>query len=213
MNDKFKQDLEVASMYEDYMIDILKEYDYYFVKKSDYTDKVERKEYDLMMEKNGKKITFEVKTDFFMTHTENEIFEHHCNNLISGILSTKSNFFVTLYPLEGIIRVYETQSLRNFILECIKGVSDVRNQIGGDGYRSKFILINRYKIYDMLKEYNVKHTTIKRDIPIFKPIELLIHFQNKSNGKYTKIIDKLKEYVVKHKISFIETKTSILKIK
>lgn len=66
------------------------------------------KEYDISfqvhkhgnkMYEENKRVTFEIKTDFYPNETNNLIFETKCNNRKSGVSATKSTFFCYWRPL------------------------------------------------------------------------------------------------------------------
>lgn len=189
--EKFKNDLFFGEMYEDIVIKLLEQSGFSFVSKSNSDDKNERKEYDFIMERNGRKLKFEVKSDIFSYETKNEIFEYKCNEKNSGIIATKSDFWITCYLLENRVTIYRTSDLKKLCCEFIVGSEkDYRICKAGDNLLAKVILVK----HEDMKKYLPNRLDLYIELPIFKPKEILKYFLNKK-PKYKKIIKKLNELI------------------
>ena len=67
-------------------------------------------EFDFLMEYKGKKLTFEVKSDFYKT--DNMIFEFEYKNRPSGIATTKAMWFVYYFYHNSELWIIKTNALR-----------------------------------------------------------------------------------------------------
>jgi hypothetical protein len=188
--EKFCKDLKSGEKYENIMIELLEESGFTFVRKSDPRNKVERKEYDLVMLKDGFEFTFEVKCDLFAYETENEVFEYNCSGTQSGIIATTSDYWITCHLLENRITMYKTNELKKLCKEMIIGSGkDYRLVRGGDGAKAKMILVNHEK----MKEYLRNRRDLNYELPIFNVEQILKYLKSGKLKKYNKIISKLEE--------------------
>lgn len=195
--DKFSNDLKSGNSYEDLIISILEESGYTFIKKSNPKDLIERKEYDFIMNKDGKDFKFEVKSDCFMYETKNEITEYNCNGKWSGVKSSKSDFFITVYYMCDLITIYDTNELRNFCDVVALGSTEQFIEArystkGGDkGLAKNILCLPKY-----MKEYIKSRQQIRVKMKPKDPYSLLNHlyFSGKSKN-YPKLIEKLNQII------------------
>src|SRR6266568_4415716 len=88
------------------------------------------KEYDFELRfKDGKKIFYEVKTDFMSFKTGNIFFEYSCNGLISGLACTSADKYAILLLHLREIFVFEPEIMWNY-LRC----NNYRRVNGGDNF-------------------------------------------------------------------------------
>jgi hypothetical protein len=128
-----------------------------------------RKEYDLIIIKDGKKIKIEVKSDRQASITGNLAIEYECNKKGSGITTTEADFWVyfIVYPDRDEVYKIPIDDLKELIKSCNK-VS------GGDGGRSRMYLLYKTKIKQYLIEKNEPLVRINNN-PMeyfYKPIEI-----------------------------------------
>lgn len=90
--------------------------------------------FDIMGEKDGRTITFEVKTDryeyFKQYKTFNMFIELSCNNKPSGINATEAEYFIYYYPDLEVFYFISTEALRQMI-ELYQ--FPIKTQSGDDG--------------------------------------------------------------------------------
>lgn len=170
----FKEDLDIALEYENLVIKLLTETsNFTFIRKSDGDNKIERKEFDILMKKqNGNEASFEIKTDFKAHRTGNEIFEIECYGKNSGIMVTKADYFVTVYATMKKIIFYKTSSIKSLLENYLenKENSDYINagfkiKPGGDNNTATLILINAIDMNQLCKDKGIERLcyTYKRD--------------------------------------------------
>jgi hypothetical protein len=138
----FIKDLKRGLKYEN---EFLKYIDYDYYKQS--TGKF--KDYDLSIYKNDINITYEIKADFISYKTNNICIEYECNNKLSGISSTKSNYYGYFIINNNIYDLYIIDT--NIIKSMIKDRKYKKSMNGGDGKRSKFYLFD----INLFKEYKI----------------------------------------------------------
>lgn len=114
--------------------------------------------YDILTTKDGKSVTWEVKSDGKAHFTNNFYIEFESYNKPSGLMVTQSKYFVLLIPRRNIGYVLNTTQLRTFI-NSIK--NDLRWVMGGDDNMTKGYLVD----VDYLME-NVEHKTMEFDMSI-----------------------------------------------
>jgi hypothetical protein len=124
------------------------------------------KDYDLrfdLLNKVTKSITFEVKTDK-KENTGNVFFEKSCNGVASGVMSSKSDFFIYFLPrrLKNNLYYIDTKRLRH-ILTTIFG--HCINYGGGDGGRVVGYLIDTNDFNEQFVKYGGEILTLDVDIP------------------------------------------------
>lgn len=99
--------------------------------------------YDLLMDRKGTPIKYEVKTDVYVTKlkdTGNMYIEYECRGKTSGLMVTEAKWFVTYYKHLGEIWYIETEKLKTIITE-----NNIRTHtMGGDaGSNTKGWLLPR----------------------------------------------------------------------
>lgn len=97
--------------------------------------------YDFAISHNGKKITYECKTDFYKD-TGNLFVEIKCRDKWSGICVTKADWFVTYFKTTNEIWYIKTEDLK----QLIKNNEHRLSTMAGDkGSRTKGYLIDKNK--------------------------------------------------------------------
>lgn len=91
------------------------------------------KEFDLLL---NDKIKVEVKHDLMASQTGNFAIEFKCNNISSGIASTKSTIWV--YLIDDTFYFFNVKDLKQLFVN----IKYHRLVKGGDGYRAKLALFN-----------------------------------------------------------------------
>ena len=131
--EKFKEQLSQGHKYELESLKYL-EYDTYE------HDKQYRKEYDLIIIKDGEKIKIEVKSDRQASKTGNLAIEYECSNKPSGINATEADYWIYFIVFEDHDECYKIpiEDLRDLIKNC-------RKVCGGDGMRSRLYLLPKSK--------------------------------------------------------------------
>jgi signal recognition particle subunit SEC65 len=78
------------------------------------------KRYDLLLEKNGRKVAVEIKEDFTCEKTGNVGLEFGCRGKPSGISTTEADFYIyKVHTPKGVIVVsISTKTLRKMIEDC-----------------------------------------------------------------------------------------------
>jgi len=102
--------------------------------------------FDLIIEKNGENIKYEIKTDVFCkpyNDTGNIFVEFECRGKESGIIVTEAKWFVTYYKFLNEIWYIKTKDLLNLIK-----ISNFKTtQFSGDsGSNTKGYLIPRFQL-------------------------------------------------------------------
>lgn len=124
------------------------------------------KDYDLkfdLLNKVTKTITFEIKTDK-KENTGNVFFEKSCNEVDSGVISSKSDYFVYFLPrrLKDNLYFIETQRLKHILTtifnHCI-------NYGAGDGGRVVGYLIATADFNEEFIKYGGEIITLPVNIP------------------------------------------------
>jgi hypothetical protein len=123
------------------------------------------KDYDLsfdLLNKVTKTITFEVKTDK-KDDTGNVFFERSCSGVLSGVMSSKSDYFIYFLPrrLKNNLYFIDTKMLKHVLAifdHCI-------NYGGGDGGRVVSYLINTDDFNEEFVKYCGEIITLDVDIP------------------------------------------------
>ena len=104
------------------------------------------KDFDLKIEYKDKTVLYEVKSDRWTRKTGNFCIEYECNGQLSGVSSTKADFYV--YYVVGVtddLYIIPIQDLKKMIGE--KKYHSIKS--GGDRGMSQFYLINK----DLFKKY------------------------------------------------------------
>ena len=137
---KFQNQLSQGQKYEKKCLDYL-EYDEYK------HDTKYRKEYDLIIIKDGKEIKIEVKSDRQASKTGNLAIEYECNKKGSGITTTEADYWIyfIVHPDRDECYKIPIDDLKNLVKDC-------RKVSGGDGMRSRMYLLHRTKIQNYLVE-------------------------------------------------------------
>lgn len=112
--EKFKKDLSLGQKGERVIAEYLQKY--HGVMDIQFNDDYK---YDIKGFKNGKELTFEVKTDryeyFKKIKTYNMFIELTCSNKPSGINSTQADYFIYYYPDLEVFYFISTNDLRKLI--------------------------------------------------------------------------------------------------
>lgn len=112
--------------------------------------------YDLIVSRKNKEITYEIKTDVYCTKerdTGNMFIEFECRGKESGILVSKSDWFVTFY--KGINEIWYIKT--NELLKLIQSETFRETSNSGDsGSNTKGYLIprNKYREYFIIRTIN-----------------------------------------------------------
>ena len=137
---KFEKNLKQGHKYE---LEALKYLDY---------DRYEhdtqyRKEYDLIIYKDGQPIKIEIKSDRQASHTNNLAIEYECNRQPSGISVTEADYWIYFIVFEDHEECYKIpiEDLKNIVKTC-------RKVSGGDGNRSKMYLVRKSLVAKYLVE-------------------------------------------------------------
>jgi hypothetical protein len=113
-------------------------------------------EYDFKGNKDGRTLYFEVKTDryeyFKGINTYNMFIEITCSGKPSGILTSKSDYFVYYYPDLEKLYIIPMDELR---MLCIKENIELTS-MSGDGGRTEGYLVHRNLWKEKFKIYNIK---------------------------------------------------------
>lgn len=146
---KFRKDLRQGQLGERYVAYCLKKNDYQIVKFNDNSD------YDILTLYKGNEKSFEVKTDLYEYYknckTNNLFIEVMCNGKMSGINSSKADYFIYFLPHISEMYVISMSELRRLLRE--KGFR--RSCQSGDNGKVTGYLIDR----DEAKEwFKVKKT-------------------------------------------------------
>jgi len=158
--EKFKKDLQQGELGEQIIAS-------FFNKKFGLEDIIfrgEGKEWDFKGIKQGKEISFEVKTDryeyFTKERTYNMFIEISCSGKPSGILSSKAEHFVYYYPDFEEFYIIPMDELRLLVIN-----EDIeRAELSGDGGRTEGFLVHRNLFKDKFKVYKIeKDTTLWKD--------------------------------------------------
>jgi hypothetical protein len=143
-NYDFNEDIHVGEHGEQVVVDDLRTFNMTFV--SDNKDY----RYDIVMEKNGKRATYEVKTDVFCTprynnDTGNMFIEFHSRGKDSGVAVTEADWFVMYYKYLKEIWYIKTDALKKLIADNNFRISEYS---GDQGSNTKGYLIPRKEFKD-----------------------------------------------------------------
>lgn len=144
----FKKDIHLGEEGEKVVIKDLKNLGFKFIRDNKNID------FDLLVEKDGKRHTFEVKTDDLCTpksDTGNMFIEIECRGKPSGIAATKAKKFAYYYKHFGEIWYISIKDLTELIKN--NNFKVVKNS-GDTGSNTVGILIPRYKFK--------KHFTVRK---------------------------------------------------
>jgi len=139
---KFRDDLSIAVKYEKYIRMVFEEKGWQFLHYCN------NNRYDILMEKKGKKMKIEVKTDNKTLYTPNIIFEYKAYDEPSGIKATEADLWVYVFPglqqvwfikingLKELIEAYNPEKLP-------ESDDTYRIVAGGDGSNTRCYLWDR----------------------------------------------------------------------
>jgi hypothetical protein len=141
---KFRKQLNQGHKYE---LESLKYLDYDTYKH----DTKYRKEYDLIIIKDNKKIKIEVKSDRQASITGNLAIEYECSNKLSGLNITEADYWIYFIVHKDRDEVYKIpiEDLKDLCKNC-------RKVNGGDGLKSKMYLLNK----NICKKYLIEKINI-----------------------------------------------------
>lgn len=111
--------------------------------------------YDIIMKKNNKEITYEIKTDVYCSPTRdtgNMFLEFECRGKASGIAVTKADWFVTYYEKLKEIWFIKTSDLIN--LTKTESLPTI-NQSGDAGSNTCGYLLKRKKYQKQFHVYKI----------------------------------------------------------
>ncbi len=142
-NLNFKQDLKLGNEGETTVINFLTS------KGMKYIHSNNDNQYDVVMEKNGKEITYEIKTDVKcapLFDTGNLFVEFESRGKDSGIAVTKAEWFVTYFQYLEELWFIKTQDLKKLLIDnnfpSFRNAGDIGSQTHG-----YLIKRNDYKQY------------------------------------------------------------------
>jgi hypothetical protein len=121
----FKADLELGESYQRKLLELIA-YDRCGMSKGCF------KPYDVWIEYNDERTTFEVKADRMTERTGNIVIEYECNGKPSGITATKADFWAYFIHNTGVYYMIHTDDIKRLIEEK-KYTKTIR---GGDGWRA-----------------------------------------------------------------------------
>lgn len=147
-NYQFNKDIKIGEFGEDIVIKDLEQHGIFFVANN------KDNKYDLLMQRNGIKVKYEVKTDVFCRpdlDTGNIFIEFESRGKLSGISVTEAKWFVTYFKHLKELWYIQTEDLKVLLDE-----NDFKTiEFGGDeGSNTKGKLIPRYQFKD---NFIVKH--------------------------------------------------------
>lgn len=138
---KFQSDLKLGQQYEKEALKLF-EYDSYKISEGCFKD------YDLLITtKDKKKLKVEVKADKMAKRTGNIAIEYECNNVPSGITTTRANIWIHYLVDDNKYLYFKVKELK----KLIKNAKSVR---GGDGCRSRMYLLKVSELNDYIKTCN-----------------------------------------------------------
>lgn len=141
-NYNFKEDLIIGESGEMVVVNDLKPYGINLKHKNN------DNKYDILMEKNGEEVTYEIKTDVYCSprfDTGNMFIEFECRGKSSGIMVTEAKWFVTYYKHLNEIWYIKTIDL----LKLIEYNNFRTTEFSGDaGSNTKGYLIPRKNFID-----------------------------------------------------------------
>jgi len=143
-NYNFNEDIHIGEQGEQVVVEDLKKFGIKFI--SDNKDF----RYDVIMEKDGKQVTYEIKTDVFCTRlynndTGNMFIEFFSRGKPSGITVTEADWFVMHYKYLKEIWYIKTEHLKYLITQNEFFISE---HSGDQGSNTKGYLIPRKKFQD-----------------------------------------------------------------
>ena len=152
----YKVDKVLGDKGENMFINFLKSNGFTDIKKNPQQGIANLKLWDIEAWYDGKRYTYEIKTDARAADTGNLCIEHSRFNLqnekiLSGVSVTTADFFVSIIPDLGEIRIIYTSVLKDIIEKEEGNLMSVKM---GDGLRSRGYLmrINKYE-----KHYRAVH--------------------------------------------------------
>lgn len=145
----FKKDIIVGEQGEDVVIKDLESLGAKFISNN------KDNKYDIIMNRKGKDIKYEIKTDVFCKPTNdsgNIFLEYQCRGKYSGVIVTEAKWFVTYFKHLGEIWYIKTDDLKKLIQD-----NDFRKtEFGGDANsNTKGWLLPRNKFKQHFKVRNV----------------------------------------------------------
>ncbi len=146
----FKKDLNEGNKGENLVIEHLKKLGSTLISKNN------DNRFDALIERNGKRIKYEIKTDVFCKpsfDTGNLFVEVECRGKASGIEVTEAEWFVTYYKHLNEIWYIKTQDLKDLI-ETNKKNFIFKTFSGDKGSNTKGWLVPRWKFTEDFQIYN-----------------------------------------------------------
>ena len=140
----FKHDLILGQFYEKEALNYIK-YEKFKLSEGKF------KPYDIKVWYNGKKTRYEIKSDRLGYKTGNVAIEYKCNNIDSGINSTRAKYYIYFIIKKN---CYDAYKIKTKVLK--KLVENCRKVKGGDGCRSHMYLLKLNLLEEYLIASNVK---------------------------------------------------------
>jgi len=154
----FYRDLEFGKKYEKIFAGLTK---------CTFVQSIGNKNWDIDLLDNDIHIKYEIKTDKQMNKTGNICIEYICNNKPSGIMTTESEYYIFIEIIDyNFIKGYNHNYEYNMYVVKTDDLKDMINndvidktpRCGGDGFKSKFYLINKrhfekYKVTDYNRKF------------------------------------------------------------
>lgn len=149
---EFKEDLNEGNKGENIVIEHLKKSGGTLLSKNN------DNKYDALIERNGEKIKYEIKTDVFCKpeyDTGNIYVEIECRGKPSGIMVTEAKWFVTYFKHFNEIWYIKTTDLIKLIEENKQNLIKKENS-GDKNSVTKGWLIPKWKFYESFSVFNSK---------------------------------------------------------
>lgn len=151
---KFQDDLIDGQVGEKTIVEFLLKKDKKFQFVTFNNDKL----YDFILDRDGKDIKFECKTDcyeHFKGYNTNNIFieVRHKGNP-SGVMVTEADFFVYYFPFHEKVYFIKTKELKRLLIEN-QGLF-IRKELSGDEGRVTGYTINRFEAEEYFKVFSIE---------------------------------------------------------
>jgi hypothetical protein len=146
---KFKEDIKYGHLGEMEIAKLLGSVGFTFIHQTQGKDS----RYDLMMEYNQNRYTYEIKTDVYERDTGNIVIEFECRGAPSGISVTEADYFTTFFPFFSEVWNIKTSKLKELISDNELPISEYA---GDKGSNTKLYKINKNKYRSYFKVYKIE---------------------------------------------------------
>lgn len=147
-NYDFRKDIILGEEGEQEIVNYLKTLGFTYI--SDNKDN----KYDLLMEYNGREITYEIKTDIYPRDTGNLAIEVECRGKPSGIYITEADYFVYYFKHIGEIWNIKVSKLKHLL----KHGNFYLSENSGDKYsNTKLYLLRKSVVKPYFKVHKIKY--------------------------------------------------------